>query len=271
MTGLAILWRRLRASSSLLGAYLRVNLQGALEYRASFFGQAFAMLLNDGMWLVFWVAFFDRFRLVAGWGRIEIVMLWAVVAAGFGLATTICGNLFRLAGMITRGELDAYLSLPVPALPHLLMSRMNLTAPGDIVFALAGFGWLAHPDPAQWVLFAVFSLTSAAIFVGFGVITQSLSFWLGSGEGLAGQLSNALISFSTYPTVIFRGAVKLALFTVLPAGLIAYVPVRLLREFSWPMFAGLLLFASAIVALAFAVFHAGLRRYESGNLVTMRD
>lgn len=251
--------------------YVRANIQSALEYRLSFATQVFAMLLNDLMWLIFWLAYFAKFPVVAGWGRDDVVMLWAVVAAGFGLGTAICGNVFRLAGMIARGEMDFFLALPKPVLPHALISRMSITAPGDVAFGLITFGVIVSPTLTQWLLFGIFMITTALILVAFGVITQSLSFWLGNAEGLAQQLTNALISLSTYPTVIFSNTVKLFLFTVIPAGFIAYVPVQLLREFSWSWFGGLLAFALGIVVLAALVFRYGLRRYESGNLVLMRE
>lgn len=263
--------RRLNAFGRFVSGYMAANLQGALEYRFSFASQIFAMLINDCMWLIFWLAYFGKFQLVAGWGRDEIVMLWAVTAAGYGLGTTICGNMMALAGMIARGEMDFYLALPKPVLPHALISKMHLTAPGDILFGLLVFGLIVRPSATQWLLFLLFVLTTALIFVGFSVITQSLSFWLGNAEGLAQQFANALLSFSTYPTVIFNGAIKVALFTIIPAGFIAYLPVQLLREFSWPLLAGLLLFAIGIVAAGGLVFRAGLRRYESGNLVLMRE
>lgn len=263
--------RQLRAFARFLGGYIGANVQSALEYRLSFASQIFAMLINDLMWLIFWLAYFGKFQLVAGWGRDEIVMLWAVTAAGYGLGTAICGNLFLLAGIIVRGELDVYLTMPKPVLPHALISKMNLTAPGDVLFGLLVFGIFVQPTIAQWALFLLFTITTAAVFVGFATITQSLAFWLGNAEGLAAQLANALLSFSTYPTVIFNGAVKIALFTVLPAGFIAYVPVQLLRSFSWPLLLGLLAFCCAIVAAGWLVFRAGLRRYESGNLVLIRD
>lgn len=251
--------------------YVRANFEAALEYRASFLSQVLGMLISDTMWLVFWLAYFSKFRLVSGWGRTEIVTLWAVVAAGYGVATTICGNLFRMSGMILRGELDFYLSLPKPVLPHLLISRMNLTAPGDVIFGLVGYGLIVHPTAPQWLFFLLFVLTTAVITTSFGVLTQSLAFWLGQAEGLAQQLSNALINFSTYPTGIFHGAAKLILFTVIPAGFVAYLPVVLLREFSAPLLLGLLAFSAAIALLAWLVFHRGLRRYESGNLLLLRD
>jgi ABC-2 type transport system permease protein len=107
--------------------------------------------------------------------------------------------------------------------------------------------------------------------VAFTVIVHSLTFWLGNAEGLAAQLWNALTSFSTYPTVIFHGPVKLLLFTLIPAGFIAYVPVRVIQRFAWGPFLGVLAFTAFIVLVARAVFQAGLRRYESGNLLLARE
>ena len=61
------------------------------------------------------------------------------------------------------------------------------------------------------------------------------------------------------------------LFTFIPTGFISYVPLQLLRSFSWSMLGGLLLFTLGAAILAVFVFQAGLRRYESGNLVLMRE
>lgn len=251
--------------------YIVANVQGALEYRLSFVSQVFAMLLNDIIWLVFWLAYFGSFPLVAGWGRNDVVTLWAVVAAGYGLGTGLFGKATNLASMIARGQLDVYLSLPKPVLLHTLISQMNLTAPGDVLFGLAAYTWIVQPSLAQFGLWVFCVVTSALLFVAFIVVTQSLAFWLGNAEGLAQQCLNALINFSTYPTVIFNGIVKAALFTLIPAGFIGYVPVQLLRSFSWSMFAGLLVFTAAFVGIAVLVFYRGLRRYESGNLVMIRE
>jgi ABC-2 type transport system permease protein len=251
--------------------YLKANLQAALEYRVGFASQVLSMLVNDLMWLTFWLAYFSRFPLVQGWGREQVATMWAVVAAGFGVGVTVAGNANFLAGLIARGQMDFYLALPRPVLPHALVSRMELTAPGDVLFGLLVFGVVAHPGAAQWALFAVLVLTTALIIVSFTVMAHSLAFWLGDAESLAMELWGALISFSTYPTVIFRGPVRVLLFTVLPAGFIAYVPVELLRRFSWPLMGAVVGFSALMVAASTAVFRAGLKRYESGNLLAGRQ
>lgn len=262
---------RLRIYLGFLGRYIAANLQGALEYRMSFVSQVLAMLFNDLIWLIFWLAYFSSFPLVAGWERTDIITMWAVVGCSVGVAATLFGGTFQIAGMVIRGELDFYLALPKPVLFHMMISRMDLTAPGDVLFGILVYWILVQPGPLQIALFILFTISGALIFSAFGVITQSLAFWLGNTEGLGQQLSNALITFSTYPTVIFQGAAKAILFTILPAGFIVYLPVRLLRTFSWPMFGSLALFTIVILILAELVFRAGLRRYESGNLVLMRD
>lgn len=254
-----------------IGRYITANIQGALEYRLSFVSQTVAMLLNDLAWLIFWLAYFSSFPLVAGWGRPEIITMWAIVAAGFGIGDTFCGGTFRIAGMIIRGELDFYLALPKPVLLHMLVSRMSVTAIGDVAFGMIVYAVLIRPSPIQVALFGLCTLTGAIIFISFGVITQSLAFWLGNAEGVGQQFFNALLNFSTYPTVIFTGLIKVLLFTVIPAGFITYMPVQLLRSPSWMMLGQLILFTVTAAVVAFVVFHRGLRRYESGNLVLVRE
>jgi ABC-2 type transport system permease protein len=81
----------------------------------------------------------------------------------------------------------------------------------------------------------------------------------------------ALITFSTYPMNIFNGAIRLLLFTLVPAGFISFVPLQLLHQFTWPMLAAMCGFVLLIVLIAAGLFRLGLRRYESGNLMGMQN
>jgi ABC-2 type transport system permease protein len=223
------------------------------------------MALNDGLWLGFWWLFFRRYPVVQGWVVSDIIVIWAVPTAGFGLATGIFGRALRLADVITSGALDSYLTLPKNVLLHVLISATSASAWGDLIFGVTVFILFIRPSPFDFLLYLALALMVAIIFTAFLVLLGSLAFWLGNSEGLSQQLMGALISFATYPTAIFHGAVKLLLFTVLPAGFISYFPVELLRSFRWPLFLGLLAFTLGIATLAWLVFHRGLRRYESGN------
>ena len=262
--------RRLSSTLGLIRAYVRANMRAALQYRASFASEVFAMFVNDIMWLSFWVAFYDRFPAINGWERAQVVSLWAVVATSYGVATAMCGNMLRLAGVIARGELDFFLALPRPILLHALISRMSLPAWGDVLFGLVGFGLFAAHDAGDWLLFLALSLSNAGILLGFAVCAGSLAFWMDQAEGASLQAFNTLLQLSTQPLPIFQGAVKLMLMTVVPAGFLGFVPVEILRgeQLHW-------LLVHFGVSLSFLwlgthVFGRGMRRYESGNLLLVR-
>src|SRR5712691_5008990 len=255
----------------LVGAYTVANVQAAMEYRISFWVQIITMIANDSLWLFFWWTYFHQFPLTHGWQATDIIILWAVSACGFGICMGIFGNARSLAALIMNGGLDAYLSMPRYALLHACIATSDTSAWGDIIFALGAYILFLHPDGWHLALFVLLALLVSFIFTSFLVILGSLAFFLGNTEGLAQQMLGALVSFSTYPMNIFSGAVRLLLFTVVPAGFVSFVPLQLLHQFTWPFLGAMVGFTLLIVAIAVGVFELGLRRYESGNLLGMQN
>jgi ABC-2 type transport system permease protein len=253
-----------------MAAYFRLNLAASMEYRVSFFAQAAGMVANDALAFFFWWVYFQNFEDVGGWTLQDLVLLWAIVASSVGLTLILFANAQRLSTVISQGQLDYYLALPHHPLLHVLVSRMNLAGWGDL-----GFG-LAAAALAWWmgILFVplaiVLILLSMAVGVAFVVLVGSLAFFIGSAEAAAVRARDNLILFSTYPGSIFQGWAKLLLLTVIPAGFMAHLPVELLREFDPAKMALLVAFTAALWLITIAVFQVGLRRYESGNLISLR-
>ncbi len=254
-----------------IGAYLKANLQSAMEYRVSFWMQIITMVANDSLWLFFWWTYFHQFPLANGWRSTDVVILWAVSACGFGISVGVFGNTRQIATLIMNGGLDAYLGMPRYALLHVCIAATDPTAWGDVLFAIGAFLLFLHPDLFHIVLFVLLVFLVSLILTSFLVILCSLAFFLGNTEGLAQQLFGALISFSTYPMNIFNGAVRLLLFSIVPAGFVSFVPMQLLHQFTWPLFGLLLGFTALIIAIAVGIFELGLHRYESGNLLGMQN
>ena len=254
----------------LIKAYLVANVSMEVEYGASFAARVFSMLINDCMWLVFWIFYFDRFPVVRGWGRQDVVWLWSLLATGYGFGVVFFGNASNLARLIARGELDVYLTQPKSVLLHVLISRSVASGWGDVGFGLIVFALLGEPTPVRCLLFAYGALLSGVFHTCFVILAQSLAFFIGNSETFASQLSQTIVHFSTYPTAIYDGWIKIILFTVIPAGFISYLPIGLMRSFSWPYVLGVTAAAAGFIMLSVLVFRAGLRRYESGNLVVSR-
>ena len=252
-------------------AYFVANLQAAMEYRAAFWVQIFTMAANDSLWLFFWWTYFHQFPLLHGWQNTDIVILWAISACGFGIAMCVFGNAPKLAALIMNGGLDAYLGMPRNVLLHVCISATDPASWGDVVFAVGAYVLLLHPDLPHIGLFALLALQVALVLTSFVVILGSMAFFVGNTEGMTQQVFGALITFSTYPMNIFTGVVRLLLFTLVPAGFVSFVPLQLLHQFTWPLLGAMAGFTVLIVSVAMGVFHLGLRRYESGNLLGMQN
>ncbi len=262
---------RYRGYLSLAGAYVRFNLKAQLAYRGGFVSQVAAMFLNNGCWLAFWILFFHRFPVLNGWRREDLVTLWALSASGFGLAHALLGNSWSLPQLIMQGQLDAWMLYPRPLLSHLLLGSSRATAWGDLLFGFVAFALLVHPGLAGWAAFGGSLLAATILFVAVSVFSGSFAFFIGSSAAVAEQYRFAMITFSTYPGALFGGVAKLLLFTLLPAALISDVSVEAVRSVSLKGVATALAGSLAFLALATAVFYRGLRRYESGNLTTLRE
>lgn len=251
--------------------YLRNNIATAMEYRFSFLSQVFGMFINDALWVTFWVLFFQKFPVLNGWTIKDVLIMWAIVTTSYGLCFGLFFNVGRLAELITLGQLDYYLALPKNVLFHLSVSQIRPVNLGDSLFGPILLLFFVHPSWDQWIVFGIACGLAALIYYSFAVLIGSMAFFWGQADSFASSAQMALIHFSTYPTRIFEGWVKIVLYTVIPAGFIVEVPVSLVRNFQWSQL-GLLIFAAAMFfSLAIGVFHLGLKRYESGNLLQMRS
>ncbi len=112
----------------------RVNLLSAMEYRVSFITQIAGMILQNGLYFVFWILFFDRFEALHGWTLQDMILLFAIVGTGLGLTMMLFGNCTQIATIVAAGDLDRYLSLPRPILLHVLASRTSVPSVGDFTF-----------------------------------------------------------------------------------------------------------------------------------------
>ncbi len=248
-----------------------LNISAAAEYRVSFATQIVGIIGNDITHILIWVIFFDRFTTLNGWQFHDMMLLLSVFMLSFGIFGIFTGGLIELAKYIVRGDLDYFLTFPKNVLWHTAVNRLEIPALGDATLAILVFVFLTGPLSLEKVaIYLLVSILSSLILINFTITTQSISFYLGNFEESADRWLWTLFGVALYPQTIFSGWLKVVTLTVLPSFFIIYLPVELLKHFNWE-FLGILVAAvifSSIISLT--VFHKGLRRYESGNLINIR-
>lgn len=241
------------------------NLRASVALRGAFLLQAVFMIFNNLIYFSIWWIFFLRFDSMNGWKVHDLAALYGLTAFSIGGMLVFFGGAWNIARMVTDGELDSRMTQPKSLLLQVVGSGSKASGWGDMA---SGAGLLIFSGWLSWEtlpLVLVLACSSVAIFLASSIIFQSMAFWLGPVETLARQLSEFVITFSIYPQSIYPMYLRAILFTLIPAGFVSYLPVLVLREFSWLQLGAILAAAVAYGALAVFVFYRGLRRYESGN------
>ncbi|MEO7192110.1 MAG: ABC-2 family transporter protein [Vicinamibacterales bacterium] len=113
---------------------------------------------------------------------------------------------------------------------------------------------------------------SAVVLFAASVILFSIGFWMAKGDTVARHLWELMITFALYPESLFGGLLRVMLSTVLPAGFVAYLPVRVIRDASVRHAALLVPVAALYLTLALVLFiaasdgmrpEAGFARWDS--------
>jgi len=246
-------------------ALFATNLKTALSNRASFWMNVSFMFLNDAIWFCIWFVFFARFPTIGGFALADMALLQGVLATAFGLGVVVAAGTRELARTIAEGDLDTFLLQPKSALAHVIASKTMASGLGDVAYGVALIATFAHVPATAWAWVPVAVLAGTVVFVSFGILMHSVAFWAGQFQALAKQAYEILITVTGYPDVLYGGIVRAALFTILPAGLLAWMPARLVREPSLANLGVVVGGAITLATLAILVFRRGLRRYESGS------
>ena len=237
--------------------------------RGAFLLESALMIGNNLIFFSLWWIFFKQFDEIGGWGLKEMAASMAMLSGAYGLSNVCFGGIKNLGAIILNGDLDPFMTQPKNLLIHAMGSKSRSKGWGHlmtavILLALGGF------EASSFPLILLLIVCGAIIFSSMGVIVHSLTFWLGSIESVSQKYLDSLFLFALYPTNIYSGILQLVMFTVIPAGLIGYIPVELLRSFSFEKMAILLTASALFTGAAFLLFYLGLRRYESGNKFGMR-
>lgn len=261
---------RLQAYSRFMAAAFVVNIKATLEYRVNFILQFFGMMLNNAAFAAFWAVLIERTGDIGGYGFSDVMMVWALVSSSFGLAHVVFGNIRQIGRIIMEGSLDVYLVQPKDVWINLLSSKTVVSAWGDFAYGYIVLILVCGVDLPRLALFTALIMPAALIFAATFAAAESLTFFLGNASALSSALSEFMLTFSLYPEGIYDPGLRWALYTIVPSGFVAFLPLRVFGGLQWALVPLLYLVAALYVFLSYRLFNAGLRRYESGNRMDAR-
>jgi ABC-2 type transport system permease protein len=214
----------------------------------------------------------ERFDGIGTWTKPQVLFMLGYALLVRGIIDVFFNyNMAFISRRIGRGQLDHLLIQPQPLWRAMLtegfapVTGSGMLLPG-VVLLIFSSTQLQLPATAAWyALLGVDLLASVAVVLAFEYAWGSLAFWgPRAAEEINSNTWRLLVQLSPFPLDGISGLALASMLTVVPVGLVAWYPTRVLLGLDAPPWAPLLLPAAAIVAMACAswIFTRGLRHYR---------
>ena len=252
-------------------ASLKCNIKAALEYKKSFIIQTVFMIVNNLFFLIYWIVVFSiNDGDLNGLVMKDILLLWTLPNGAWGIANFFFGGLRDIDKLIITGGLDSYLLQPKNLIVSIATSRCNFGSCGDLLYGLV-LGIIVSESVAEYLIILFFMIIGAIIFMSCFTIVRSLAVWFGDMENIARVYEQSLlITLSTYPYNIFGNVMKVLMFTIVPTAYISHLPIKIITQFDIKLVVLVISFAMIIAIIAIKLFNYILKKYESGNNISMK-
>ena len=247
---------------------LKYNIMRAMLNRGTFLLSVVMMMLNNASFIIQWVILFSVKDEFGGYDLRTVMLLWGLASASFGLASIFFHNAMFLSDFIVEGKLDTLLVQPKNVLLASLTQKCESSAFGDLLYGYLMF-FLSGFSLKGLLLFTLFSITGCFIITAYRTIVHSSAFFIGKIDLFVDNVAGWITSFATYPD-IFRGVIKVLLYTIVPIAMCAYYPVNIINDFNLYMFLYVIIGTIIFILLAIFIFYKGLKRYSSSNLFSAR-
>jgi ABC-2 type transport system permease protein len=213
----------------------------------------------------------ERFDGIGPWSKVQVLFLLGYALLVRGVIDIFFNyNLAFISRRIGRGQLDHVLIQPQPLWMVLLTEGFApITGSGMFLPGLGLLIWAGRQQdivvsPAWSLLFVVDLVASIAVVLAFEYIVGSLAFWAPrAAEEINNSSWRLITQLAPFPLEGLSAWALGGLLTVVPVGLVAWYPARVLLGIGTTSWDSVLLPAVALVliTLAFWIFTRGLRHY----------
>lgn len=252
---------------------IKCNFASVLEYKKSFLIQSIFMFVNNIFFLVFWnVVFNAAGGSVNGTTMNDILYLWSIPVIAYGVSFFFFGGTMKLGKYILDGGLDSFLTQPKNVIISVMLSGMEFSAFGDLLYGLVIGLFAVEFNLYKYVILVLLGVLGAIFYICTETIIRLLTILIGNTDNIEHiYINTLLINFGCYPEAIYGKVIKFLIYTVVPSAYIAFVPVKIINSFKLEH---LIIFIMAVViyvVLTTVIAKKLLKRYESGNNIALKS
>ena len=255
----------------LLSAFLKVNIQMALAYRADTVVNILLNLMWLGWELLSLNIIFSNTTTLGGWGLGELIALLGV----FRLVNTlmialIWPNTEKFNQSIRDGSMDYTILQPVNSMFLVTFSRITVWRIWDLVLAIilviVGINMAGDiTTPLNILTFILLAITGTLIIYSLWIVLIALTFWFTKFDNNV-TILQALLDAGRYPSTVYPVWLRVIVTFVIPIAVATTIPLQALRGELEP--SRILLFIGVSIIsfwIATKVWKLGLKQYSGAS------
>jgi ABC-2 type transport system permease protein len=254
----------------LLIAFVKVNIQQELAYRADALVNILLSLMWLGWDLLGLSIIFSNTPSLGGWSAGEVIALlgvWRLV--NMLMAALVWPNTERFNSGVRDGSLDYMLLQPVNSQFLVSFSRVVLWRSWEVALAVAliviGTSRSGGAAPLEVISFLLLTASGALIIYSLWIVLISCTFWFVKFDNNV-TILQALMGAGRYPATVYPFWLRAIITFVVPIAVATSVPLQALRgELRWWQVLLFLGISAASLLISAQVWKAGVRRYSSAS------
>ena len=255
----------------LLSAFLKVNVQMSLAYRADTVVNILLNLMWLGWELLSLSIIFSNTETIAGWSFGDLIALLGVFRLVHTLMIAlIWPNTEKFNASIRDGSMDYTLLQPVSSMFLVTFSRITVWRAWDLILALVliiiGINMSGGTVTAGSILaFILLTISGAMIIYSLWIVLIALTFWFTKFDNNV-TILQALLDAGRYPATVYPVWLRIIVTFVIPIAVATNVPLQGLRG---NLDLGSILLFLAISGICFLVasrvWKRGLKQYSGAS------
>jgi ABC-2 type transport system permease protein len=255
----------------LLSAFLKVNIQMSLAYRADTVVNILLNLMWLGWELLSLNIIFSNTETIGGWDFGELIALLGV----FRLVNTlmfvlIWPNTEKFNQSIRDGSMDYTLLQPINSMFLVTFSRITVWRMWDLLLAIAliiiGINISGDTTtPFHVLTFILLTISGAIVIYSLWIVLIALTFWFTKFDNNV-TILHALLDAGRYPVSVYPVWLRILVTFIIPIAVATTVPLQALRG-DLTISRALMFIAIGIISFLVAsqVWKAGLKQYSGAS------
>ncbi len=255
----------------LLSAFLKVNVQMSLAYRADTVVNILLNIMWLGWELLSLSIIFNNTETIGGWGFGELIGLLGVFRLVHTLMIAlIWPNTEKFNQSIRDGSMDYTLLQPVNSMFLITFSRITIWRFWDLILSavliVVGINMSGSiTTPLDILTFFLLTVSGAIVIYSLWIVLIALTFWFTKFDNNV-TILQALLDASRYPVTVYPVWLRIIVTFVIPIAVATTVPLQGLRG---DLNIGRVVMFIAIGAVSFLiasrVWKAGLKQYSGAS------